>query len=185
MKIIITEDQHKFLLENSHLDIVKKLCFNFWQNDIDSGNTPELDLSILQYMNITKYNEREEIFFWFTEFLGGWDKVVVTAIDLLHQTYDTNNYDFSGGYDFRFTAIDNYKEYKELNEIDCGIKIQNDGKVTLMTDDETYLLRDLVYRDFWWEIDEEIRNLIDDILYEEITKKTGIKIDVRLAYVEA
>ena len=72
-----------------------------------------------------------------------------------------------------------------MNEIDCGIKIQNDGKVTLMTDDETYLLRDLVYRDFWWEIDEEIRNLIDDILYEEITKKTGIKIDVRLAYVEA
>ena len=107
------------------------------------------------------------------------------VIDLLRQTYDTNNYDFSGGYDFRFTAIDKFKEDEVLNEIDCGFKIQNDGEVTLMTDGETYKLRELEDRDFWWEIDDEMRNLIDDILFQEITKKTGIRIDVRLAYVEA
>jgi len=56
--------------------------------------------------------------------------------------------------------------------------------VTLMTDGETHSLRDLEDRDFWWEIDDEMRNLIDDILFQEITKKTGIRIDVRLAYVE-
>ena len=184
MKIIITEDQHKFLLENSHLELAKKLCFDIWQNDIDSGITPELDFSVLQYMNITKYHEREELFSWFTEFLGGWEKIKKVAIDLLRQTYDTNNYDFSGGYDFRFTAIDKIKEDKVLNEINCGFKIEKDGEVTLMTDGETHLLRDLEKNEnLWWEIDEEIRNLIDDILYEEITKKTGIRIDVRLAYV--
>ena len=185
MKIIITEDQHKFLIENSHLDLAKKLCFDIWQNDIDSGITPELDFSVLQYMNITKYYDRENLFSWFTEFLGGWEKMKKVAIDLLRQTYDTNNYDFSGGYDFRFTAIDKFKEDEVLNEIDCGFKIQNDGEVTLMTDGETYKLRELEDRDFWWEIDDEMRNLIDDILFQEITKKTGIRIDVRLAYVEA
>ena len=185
MKIIITEDQHKFLLENSHLELAKKLCFDIWQNDIDSGITPELDFSVLQYMNITKYYDRENLFSWFTEFLGGWEKMKKVAIDLLRQTYDTNNYDFSGGYDFRFTAIDKFKEDEVLNEIDCGFKIQNDGEVTLMTDGETYKLRELEDRDFWWEIDDEMRNLIDDILFQEITKKTGIRIDVRLAYVEA
>ena len=184
MKIIITEDQHRFLIENSHLDLAKKLCFKVWQDEIDRGNTPELDFSVLQYMNITKYHEREELFSWFTEFLGGWEKMKKVAIDLLRQTYDTNNYDFSGGYDFRFTAIDKFKEDEVLNEIDCGFKIQNDGEVTLMTDGETYKLRELEDRDFWWEIDDEMRNLIDDILFQEITKKTGIRIDVRLLYVE-
>lgn len=185
MKIIITEDQHKFLIENSHLDLAKKLCFKVWQDEIDKGNIPELDFSVLQYMNITKFYDRENLFSWFTEFLGGWEKIKKVAIDLLRQTYDTNNYDFSGGYDFRFTAIDKIKEDVVLNEIDCGFKIQNDGEVTLMTDGETYKLRDLEDRDFWWEIDDEMRNLIDDILFQEITKKTGIRIDVRLAYVEA
>ena len=185
MKIIITEDQHKFLLENSHLDLAKKLCFKVWQDEIDKGNIPELDFSVLQYMNITKFYDRENLFSWFTEFLGGWEKMKKVAIDLLRQTYDTNNYDFSGGYNFRFTTIEKLKEDEVLNEIDCGFKIQNDGEVTLMTDGETYKLRELEDRDFWWEIDDEMRNLIDDILFQEITKKTGIRIDVRLAYVEA
>lgn len=185
MKIIITEDQHKFLLESSKLELAKKLCFKIWQEEVDRGDAPELDFSVLQYMNITLYHEREELFSWFTEFLGGWEKIKKVAIDLLRQTYDTDNYDFSGGYDFRFTAIDKLKEDKVLNEIVCGFKIQNDGEVTLiMTDVETHLLRDLEDRDFWWEIDGEIRNLIDDILFQEITKKTGIRIDVKLAYVE-
>ena len=186
MKIIITEDQHKFLLESSELDLAKKLCFRIWQEEVDKGNTPELDFSILQYMNITTYYERQELFSWFTEFLGGWEKMKKVAIQLLHKTYDTINYDFSGGYDFRFTVIDKLKEDKVLNEINCGFKIKRDGEVTLiMTDGETYLLRDLEDRDFWWEIDDEIRNIIDDILFQEITKKTGIRIDVKLAYVEA
>lgn len=185
MKIIMTEGQYKILLENSKLDLAKKLCFKFWQDDVDKGNTPELDFSVLQYMNITRYYEREELFSWFTEFLGGWEKMKKVAIDLLRQTYDTNNYDFSGGYDFRFTTIDKLKEDEVLNEIDCGFKIQNDGEVTLMTDGKTYKLRELEDRDFWWEIDDEMRNLIDDILFQEITKKTGIRIDVILLYVEA
>lgn len=184
MKIIITESQHEFLLESNELDIAKKLCFKVWQEEVNRGKELELDLSILQYMNVTKYYEREEIFSWFTEFLGGWEKMKKVTIDLLRQTYDTNNYDFSGGYDFRFTTIEKLKEDKVLNEIDCGFKIQNDGKVTLMNDGETHLLRDLEDRDFWWEIDDEMRQIIDEILYEEITKKTGIRIDVRLAYVE-
>lgn len=184
MKIIITESQHEFLIESNELDIAKKLCFKVWQEEVNRGKELELDLSILQYMNVTKYYEREEIFSWFTEFLGGWEKMKKVTIDLLRQTYDTNNYDFSGGYDFRFTTIEKLKEDKVLNEIDCGFKIQNDGKVTLMNDGETHLLRDLEDRDFWWEIDDEMRQIIDEILYEEITKKTGIRIDVRLAYVE-
>lgn len=185
MKIIITENQHKFLIENNKLDLAKKLCFKIWQDNIDRGETPELDFSVLQYMNITNYHEREELFSWFTEFLGGWEKIKKVAIDLLRKTYDTNDYDFSGGYDFRFTVIDKFKEDEFLNEIDCGFKIKNDGEVTLMDDNETHLLKDLEDKDFWWEIDDEIRNLIDDILFQEITKKTGIRIDVRFTYVES
>jgi len=32
--------------------------------------------------------------------------------------------------------------------------------------------------DLWWEVDSEIGSLIEEILYLEVTKKTGILIEV-------
>jgi hypothetical protein len=54
-----------------------------------------------------------------------------------------------------------------------------------MTDGRTHYLKDLEsHADLWWEIDSEIRNLIEDILYYEVTKKTGISVDVNTCWIE-
>ena len=38
--------------------------------------------------------------------------------------------------------------------------------------------------DLWWEVESEIRSLIEDILYKEVTKKTGILIEVNMLWIK-
>jgi len=61
----------------------------------------------------------------------------------------------------------------------------NDYDVTFMTDGETHLLSKLEENsDLWWEIESEIRSLIEEILYLEVTKKTGIMVDVNMCWIK-
>ena len=54
-----------------------------------------------------------------------------------------------------------------------------------MNDMETHYLKDLEENEnLWWEIDNEIRNLIEDILYIEVTKKTGITVEVNMCWIK-
>jgi hypothetical protein len=103
----------------------------------------------------------------------------------MDRTFDTMDYDFRGGYDFRF-RIKGHSDYEEdyMTLVDCSI--ESDGKVTLiMTDGQTHLLKDLEENeDLWWEVESEIRNLIEDILYQEVTKKTGINVEVNMCWIK-
>ena len=167
MKIIITESQYKILQES---DKIKKLVNSMINDD---------EFSIDEIATYTGIDLRE-IF----ELLGGWDKMIEKAHQLMDRTFDTNDYNFRGGYDFRFTVQGN-NDYEEDNStyVDCPIK--SDGKVTLMTDGETHLLSELEENyDMWWEVESEIRSLIEDILYKEVTKKTGILVEVNMCWIK-
>jgi hypothetical protein len=167
MKIIITESQYRILQES---DKIKRLVNTMINDD---------ELSIDEIMTYTGLDEREII-----ELLGGWDKMIEKAYQLMDRTFDTNDYNFSGGYDFRF-KVQGHSDYEEdmTTLVDCPV--ESDGEVTLMTDGKTYLLKDLEENeDLWWEIDSEIRGVIDDILYREVTKKTGIRVDINNCWIE-
>ena len=180
MKIIITEEQYKILENLSEEDMVKKVLFNFWQKELENNGEIEFDPSIAEYVN-SNFDRVREMFF---EFLGGWDKMTEKALQLMNRTFNTMDYDFSGGYDFRFT-VKGVRDYEEDGYILVDCPIESDGEVILMTDNETYSLRDLEEdENLWWEIDSEIKSLIEDILYQEVTKKTGIIVEINLCWVE-
>jgi hypothetical protein len=183
MKIIITESQYKYLNESySEEERVKKVFFKIWQNELDSTGEIDFDPKIANYINYKPIGRVRE---FYTDFLGGWGKMIEKTYQLMDRTFDTMDYDFSGGYDFRF-RIKGHSDYEEdyMTFVDCPI--ESDGKVTLiMTDGETHLLKDLEENeDLWWEIDSEIRNLIEDILYIEVTKKTGVNVEVNMFWIE-
>jgi hypothetical protein len=184
MKIIITESQYKILESYSEEDErAKKLFFKIWQNELDSTGTIDFDPKIADYVNY-KTQDRKEIYEMYVDFLGGWDKMIERTFQLMDRTFDTNDYNFVGGYDFRFKP-QFHSDYEEDNLIFVNGPIESDGKVTLMTDGETYLLRDLEENeDLWWEIDSEIKSVIEDILYQEVTKKTGIMVDTNLCWIK-
>jgi len=95
------------------------------------------------------------------------------------------DYNFSGGYDFRF-KVQGHSDYEEDNRLLVDCPIESDGKVTLiMTDGETHLLSKIEENpDLWWEVDSEIGSLIEEILYLEVTKKTGILIEVNMLWIK-
>jgi len=167
MKIIITESQYRILQES---DKIKRIVNTMLNDD---------ELSIDEIMTYTGLDEREII-----ELLGGWDKMIEKAYQLMGRTFDTNDYNFSGGYDFRF-RINWVEDYEEdtTTLVDCPV--ESDGKVTLMDNMETHYLKDLEEDyDLWWEVEGEIRNLIYDILRKEVTKKTGIMVDINNCWIE-
>ena len=187
MKIIITERQYKMLLESKeeYGNAVKNLIHKIWQNEIDSTGEINLDIDIAKYLNYTPKGDQPTIHEMYRDFLGGWDKMVEKSYELMDRTFDTNDYDFRGGYDFRFTVKGN-NEYEEDNGVYIDCPIESDGKMTWLGGDlETHLLSELEEKsDLWWEIESEIRSLIEDILYVEVTKKTGIMVDVNMLWIK-
>jgi hypothetical protein len=181
MKIIITEEQYKILENSSEEERVKKVLFKFWQKELEINGEIDFDPGIAKYVNYNPDKIREMFF----EFLGGWDKMTEKALQIVDRTFDTMDYDFSGGYDFRFT-VKGYRDFEEDGYMMVDCPIDGDGKVTLMMDNmETRYLKDLEEdENLLWEIDSEIRSLIEDILYVEVTKKTGIIVDINLCWVE-
>ena len=184
MKIIITESQYR-LLENytQEYAVAKKILFKIWQSELDSSGGIDFDPKVVNYINYVPKG-RLEIYEMYRDFLGGWDKMIKKSYELMDRTFDTRDYDFSGGYDFRFKVQD-MSHYEEDNTILVGSPIESDGKVTLMTDGETHSLKDVEENeDLWWEVHSEIMGVIDDILYQEVTKKTGIMVDVELCWIK-
>jgi len=183
MKIIITEKQYNRLLESENEEErAKKALFSIWQNELDSEGKIDFDSKIANYINYKPIGRTHELY---RDFLGGWDKMVEKSYELMDRTFDTNDYDFRGGYDFRF-KVQVHSDYEEDNTILVDYPIESDGKVTLiMTDGETHLLSKIEYNpDLWWEVESEIVSLIGDILYLEVTKKTGILIDVNMLWIK-
>ena len=184
MKIILTERQYKILeSQNDDERVAMKALQSIWQDELDSTGEIDFDPKIVDYIGY-RPKGGPTVYEMYRDFLGGWNKMIYKSYELMDITFDTNDYDFSGGYDFRFTVQGN-NDYEEdnLTYVDCPI--ESDGKVTFMTDGETHLLSKLEEKsDLWWEIESEIRSLIEEILYVEVTKKTGIMVDVNMLWVK-
>ena len=184
MKIIITESQYR-LLENytQEDEVAKNILFKIWQSELDSSGEIEFNPNVVDYINYEPQG-RLKIYEMYRDFLGGWDKMIEKSYELMGRTFDTMDYDFRGGYDFRFTVQGN-NDYEEDNTTFVDCPVESDGKVTLITDGLTHLLSKVEEdEDLWWEVESEIRGVIDDILYREVTKKTGIMVDVNTCWIK-
>ena len=184
MKIIITESQYKILENYTQKDeVAKNILFKIWQSELDSNGEIEFNPNVVDYINYEPQG-RLKIYEMYRDFLGGWDKMIEKSYELMGRTFDTMDYDFRGGYDFRFTVQGN-NDYEEDNTTFVDCPVENDGKVTLITDGETHLFKDVEENaELWWEVESEIRGVIDDILYREVTKKTGIMVDVNTCWIK-
>jgi hypothetical protein len=184
MKIIITEEQYRLLESYSEDEVAKNILFKIWQSELNSSGEIDFDPKIVDYINY-RPKGGPKVHEMYRDFLGGWDNMVEKSYELMDRTFDTMDYDFSGGYDFRFTVQGN-NDYEEDNSTYVDCPIESDGKMTWLGGDlETHLLSKLEENsDLWWEVESEIRSLIEEILYVEVTKKTGIMVDVNMCWIK-
>jgi hypothetical protein len=114
----------------------------------------------------------------------GREQSVKLTEELLQKTFKTDRYNFSGGYSFEFKVTPII--YQEEGQMWVEVYILPGGEVDLiMTGDGA---RDLKHalndQSIGFEIESEVREIIDEIFTEEITYKTGVVVDLETLVIQ-
>lgn len=182
MKYLISEGQNRLLKEDK-----EKLKFEFFGNklfekQVSRGQQPHIDKGVLRFLNIEIWSKE---FRYLTQslskFLGSEQSVKLTE-ELLQQTFKTERYNFSGGYSFEFKVkpiID-----QEEGQMWVEVYILPGGTVDLADGEITDLKQALNEESYGYQIENEVKEIIDEVFTEEITYKTGISVDLETVIIQ-
>ena len=173
MKYIISESQHRRLIESVKYDTITKVSTNWFKKQISRGEDPHIDGSLLMFLGVkVKFRGYIAIMESLTDFLGI-ETAYNVGVERSKKTFDTNDYpNIAGGYDFKFTLDLNKSETTQL---EFDVKVLPGAEVTLvMTDDSTHEIKDIINdENIGWEIESEMDEIIDEIVINEISHYSG------------
>jgi hypothetical protein len=173
MKYIISESQHRRLIESVKFDTIQKVSTNWFKKQISRGEDPHIDGSLLMFLGMkVKFRGYIAIMESLTDFLGI-ETAYNVGVERSKKTFDTNDYpNITGGYDFKFTLDLNKSETTQL---EFDVKVLPGAEVTLvMTDDSTHEIKDIINdENIGWEIESEMGEIIDEIVVNEIAHYSG------------
>ena len=168
----INESQQKFTRKS---DIIK----NIWDKEEEEKGYATFDEDILQYFNITDAQDKYNYATLFTDYIGGFDKAFKIIDKITMNDFNTKDFPkkIVGGYNFEWRISNlGVKDGEVLMESE----IANGGTVTLIGDGRTVTLYDAIRNnDYGWEIESEVREVVEDCMNFLIRPKTGIKIGVQ------
>ena len=159
-------EQHKGIAE-----LQKNILLDMWKEKPEIDNAKLAALLIFNHKQVAKVDE------WFRELLGPKAEKIVHSLVKPGERHRIGK----GGYDFDIRVeeikIDASSEY-----VDIHCEILKGGEVTLFSqeDQPTLSLEEATENeDFGWEIENEIRDCIEDYFYSAIgiRNKTGYSID--------
>jgi hypothetical protein len=184
MKYLITEEQNKFLKEELDKPNFKNLIKKLFEKQVSRGEQPHIDKMILNFFNIEEWsNEFGILIKSLRDFLGGEQSVKLTE-ELLQQTFKTDRYNFSGGYSFEFKV----KPIIDQEEVQMWVEVHilPGGVVDLLLTGNgiTDLKEALNDQSIGFEIEGEVKEIIDEIFTEEITYKTGVVVDLETLIIQ-
>ena len=166
MKYIILESQYK----TSMVEIFKTI----WKSQIEDGEDPKVDESSLKLFGLNQWNKeyKEVLLPAFREFLG---KRVVEQLleECFKKQYNTEDYPeiATGTYKFTFyIEIENIDF--ENSEVDYRLK-HVDGTVDIGQGEQEIVDAMNEYHGF--EIEYEVRDIVDEILNYEVGPKVGFE----------
>lgn len=183
MKYLITEEQNKFLKEELNKPNFEKLVKKLFERQVSVGEQPHIDKMIMNFFNVKVWSREFGILIKsLRDFLGREQSVKLTE-ELLQKTFKTDRYNFSGGYSFEFkaTPID-----QEEGQMLVEVYILPGGEVDLiMTGDGVRDLKQALNdQSIGFEIESEVKEIIDEIFTEEITYKTGVVVDLETLIIQ-
>jgi len=160
---------------------LKKFLNKFWDSKKDQGEMPMIKYSFLRKLGLL--SKKDEIGDYYIEYMGGKDELLRELNNYLisneFTTSDIKNEGIQvGGYDFTFKITDFgiVNLYNDQPEAFVKTKILR-GTVDT-GDGEHYDLSDSdsIPEDLWWEIENELRELITDFIYKVIYS-FGLNVD--------
>jgi hypothetical protein len=159
---------------------LKKFLNKFWDSKKDQGEIPMIKYSFLRKLGLL--GKKDEIGNYYIEYMGGKDEVYGELNNYLigneFTTSDIKNEGIQvGGYDFTFKVIDfgiiNLHDQPEAfvkTKILRGTVDTGDGEHYDLADNDS------IPEDLWWEIENELRDLIADFTYK-IIYSFGFNVD--------
>jgi len=178
MKYLITEEQNKFLKEELDKPNFERLIKKLFEKQVSKGEQPHIDKMIMDFFEVDVWERDFNILIeLLRDFLGREQSVKLTE-ELLQKTFKTDRYNFSGGYSFEFKVKPII--YQEEGRMWVEVHILPGGVVDLLLTGNgiTDLKEALNDQSIGFEIESEVKEIIDEIFTEEITYKTGVSVDL-------
>ena len=155
------------------------ILIQMWDKEEEEKGYATFDEDILQYFNITDDQDKYNYATLFTDYIGGFDKAFKIIDKITMNDFNTKDFPkkIVGGYNFEWRISNlGVKDGEVLMESE----IANGGTVTLIGDGRTVTLYDAIRNnDYGWEIESEVREVVEDCMNFLIRPKTGIKIGVQ------
>ena len=172
MRYIISETQHKRIINEITEETLKKVSTNWFKKQISRGEDPHISGDLLMFLSIKQHSTiYDRLIGILKSFLG--DGAYEAAVSRTSKVFDTSDYpEISGGYDFKFKVeIIGSDKYQLLLKVD----VLPGGEVELvMTDGSIRDLSDAIWDDeIGMEVHSEADDLVYDILNQEIPYYTG------------
>lgn len=163
MKILISENT------------LKNLPFEkYWDIQVKKGMEPSVDDDFEMVFGIRLFDEPEEIYTRLINYIGGPEVAINKTKQLLE---DLKPYEYNDGeHELRVTFLEIVNIEEEDDDlITIDVDVDVDGK---------YIPEDIPIDEYydspgdWFDFREDVSSVMDDYYYDNITKKTGIKIYV-------
>jgi len=176
MKIIISDNQYNLLKESVAIKNIEGLK-KYWRNQQKKGQQIRFYKEDLDFWGITTRQEKYYAQQAFRELVGDDEFTKKFIKKLFGKTFSTK--DFSekivGGYDFEWVITDmDYRNY----DFYLDGKTLPGGTVTLMDGRHLSLSEAIKDEDLGWEIQEEIKDVVQDSMDEIILPVTGNEVIV-------
>jgi hypothetical protein len=183
MRYLITEEQNKFLKEELYKPNFKNLIKKLFEKQVSRGEQPHIDNMIMDFFEVDMW-ERDfnTLIELLRDFLGREQSVKLTE-ELLQKTFKTDRYNFSGGYSFEFKVKPTDQEEGQMF---VEVHILPGGVVDLLLTGNgiTDLKEALNDQSIGFEIESEVKEIIDEIFTEEITYRTGVVVDLETLVIQ-
>ena len=184
MKYLITEEQNKFLKEELDKPNFKNLIKKLFEKQVRKGEQPHIDNMIMDFFEVDVWERDFNILIeLLRDFLGREQSVKLTE-ELLQKTFKTDRYNFSGGYSFDFKAKIIDQEDGEYFKVDVYILPGGEVDLVMTGDGVRDLKQALNDQSIGFEIESEVKEIIDEIFTEEITYKTGVVVDLETLIIQ-
>ena len=176
MKIIISDNQYSLLKESVAIKNIEGLK-KYWRNQLKKGEQIRFYKEDLVFWGITTRQEKYYAQQAFRELVGDDEFTKKFIKKLIGKTFSTKDFDekIVGGYDFEWVITD--MEYRDYDFYLYG-KTLSGGIVTLMSGRHLSLNEAIKDEDLGWEIQEEIRDVVQDSMDEIILPVTGNEVIV-------
>ena len=171
----------KETINESEENKLKSFFFKLWDS---KKETPTFDLKTLQKLGLLK--REDEIHGYYIEYMGGQEELerniknyfvgqTFTTQDIMDQHINVGNYDFV------FKMVDmSFNQTDMLGNGDLELYASFDiveGSVIIATGEEYDLMdHDLINDDLWWELDMEIKDMVQDFI-NNIVSSFGIYVN--------